>query len=175
MHLSILDAGVALATLASLLPTVAASSLTLFLPANSNPHSLQPNTHATLSSVGVKYSAPISSSNTFVFHNVTPGSYLADIHCPSQAFQPLRVDIDLSREDGDARGVKAWETFRGNDWENKGEAIGVREGSQGRGVEVRALGGKNYFMERPACEFFTQPGWKRKIMNNANMATSLDS
>lgn len=84
--------------------------------------------------------------NTFVFHNVTPESYLADVHSPTDAFQPLRIDVSESGA------VEAWETFRGNEWGNKGEKIEVREGSVGRGVEVRALGPKKYFVERPKCE-----------------------
>lgn len=152
----------------SLLPAAAASSLTLFLPASPNPYGFQASTHATLSRAGAQYSAPISSSNTFVFKNITSGSYLADVHCSTDVFQPLRIDIDLLPEDGAESGVQAWETFRGNDWGNKGEAVKVRDGSQGRGIEVRAIGGKNYFMERPACEFPVQDGGKEVTMFGTN-------
>lgn len=133
--------------LLGLLTTALAADLTLYLPTKPNPFTLPPTTHATLTSLGSSYSAPLSSVNTFAFRNVSaPGSYLADIHCPTDAFQPLRIDVDAEGA------VQAWETFRGNEWDNKGEALAVREGSVGKGVEVRALGGKNYFAERPKCE-----------------------
>jgi hypothetical protein len=63
----------------------------------------------------------------------------------------LRIDVQLA-EDGEEGIVRAWETYRGNDWGNKGEVVQVKEGSKGRGFELRAIGGKNYFMERPQCE-----------------------
>ncbi|RBR05754.1 hypothetical protein FVER53590_09491 [Fusarium verticillioides] len=139
--------------LLALLPLTLADSLTLYLPSNPNPFSIPANTHATLSSAGVHFSAPLSSANTFVFHNVTPGSYLADVHCPTDAFHPLRIDVQLA-EDGEEGIVRAWETYRGNDWGNKGEVVQVKEGSKGRGFELRAIGGKNYFMERPQFSVF---------------------
>lgn len=135
----------------SLLPLLGAlslaSSATVTLrvpgpPSVPNPNALPPSTHATLSTLGVpSHSAPLSTSNTFVFRNVSAGSYLADVHCPTLAFAPLRVDVD---EGGD---VKVWETFRGNDWDNKGEAL-QRDSV---GYEVRVLGVKSYFMERSKC------------------------
>ena len=70
---------------------------------------------------------------------------------------PIRVDI---KDDGS---IEAWETFRGNDWGNKGEVIAVREGSFGGGLEVRALGGKTYFLERPKCEYFCKPDTGRMV------------
>ncbi|KAF5238601.1 hypothetical protein FANTH_10240 [Fusarium anthophilum] len=113
--------------LLALLPLALGDSLTLYLPSNPNPFSIPANTHATLSSAGVHFSAPLSSANTFVFHNVTPGSYLADVHCPTDAFHPLRIDVQLA-EDGEEGIVRAWETYRGNDWGNKGEVVQVKEG-----------------------------------------------
>lgn len=134
------------AALLGLAATALAADLTLYLPAVPNPAGLPPTTHATLTSRGTRRSAPVTASNTFVFRNVTaPASYLADVHCPTDGFQPLRVDVAA---DGS---VQAWETFRGNEWDNKGEALAVRAGATGQGVEVRALGSKNYFVERPKC------------------------
>ncbi|KAM5342930.1 hypothetical protein ACJ41O_013896 [Fusarium nematophilum] len=156
MRLTAPDTGALLATLLFSLPAALASdSLTLYLPAKPNPFSLPPSTHATLSSRGVHLSAPLSSSNTFVFRNVTPGSYLADVHCQTDAFHPLRIDVVEAVDAAEQEVVRAWETFRGNDWGNKGEVVPVREGSKGRGFEVRALGGKNYFMERPTFSVFS--------------------
>lgn len=135
--------------LLGLLPVALAIDLTLYLPAKPNPFTLPASTHATLSTLNAHFSAPISSVNTFVFHNVTPESYLVDVHCSTDLFQPLRIDVKAGGE------VEAWETFRGNEWGNKGEKLEVREGTAGRGVEVRALGPKTYFVERPKCECWT--------------------
>ncbi|KAF4969396.1 hypothetical protein FSARC_3378 [Fusarium sarcochroum] len=153
MRLTPFDTGALFAALLALPSALASDSLTLYLPAKPNPFALPASTHATLSSAGVHVSAPLSAANTFVFHNVTPGSYLADVHCPTDAFHPLRIDVQLA-EGGDEGIVHAWETYRGNDWANKGEVVQVKEGSKGRGFELRALGGKNYFMERPQFSVF---------------------
>ncbi|WAO83233.1 DUF2012 domain-containing protein [Fusarium falciforme] len=152
MRLTVPETGALLSAFFSF--ALASDPLTLYLPAKPNPFTLPPSTHATLSSSGVHYSAPLSSSNTFVFRNVTPGSYLADIHAPTDAFHPLRIDIQVV-EGAEHDVVQAWETFRGNDWGNKGEVVPVKEGSKGRGFEVRAIGSKNYFMERPQFSVFS--------------------
>lgn len=137
---------------AALLTLAAAADLTLYLPPKPNPFTLPANTHATLNSLHHHHSAPLSSVNTFVFRNVTPGeSYLFDVYCSEHAYTPLRIDVGLN---GD---MKAWETYRGNDWANKGEEYPILEGSMGRGVELRFIGAKNYFAERPKCEFKPPP------------------
>ncbi|KAI1059199.1 hypothetical protein LB507_003493 [Fusarium sp. FIESC RH6] len=154
MRFTSFDTSALFAALLALPTALASDSLTLYLPAKPNPFTLPASTHATLSSAGVHVSAPLSAANTFVFHNVTPGSYLADVHCPTDAFHPLRIDVQLE-EGGEEGIVRAWETYRGNDWNNKGEVVSVKEGSKGRGFEVRAIGGKNYFMERPQFSVFS--------------------
>ncbi len=146
---------------ASLVTLANAASITLYLPTHSkapNPFSLASTTHATLTSHGAHLSAPLTAVNTFVFHNVSEGSYLADVHCPTDGFVPLRVDVSAGGDAaaaaaaGKTEAVQAWETYRGNDWNNKGEALAVRDSADGSvGFEVRALGGKTYFMERPKC------------------------
>ncbi|KAM0335180.1 hypothetical protein ACHAQA_000221 [Verticillium albo-atrum] len=121
------------------------TTLTLSIPttSNLNPQTLPPQTHATLSTLHAAHSAPLSPQNTFTFRNLTgPASYLLDIHCTTNIFTPLRIDV---AEDG---ALYAWETFRGNDWDNKGEAIAGREFPNGKGFEVRAVGAKGYFVER---------------------------
>lgn len=88
-----------------------------------------------------------------------------DVWCRDFEFGGLRVDVFLpggSIGGGDEKGeekvleVDAWRTFRGNEWGNKGEKMGVRrEGDGWVGIEgVRALGGKEYFIQRAGCEFF---------------------
>lgn len=77
----------------------------------------------------------------------------------------LRVDVSAAEADK-APSIQAWETYRGNDWNNKGEALGARDGSDGSvGFEVRALGGKTYFMERPKCTYSTADGYQLKPLD----------
>ncbi|EAQ83930.1 hypothetical protein CHGG_10334 [Chaetomium globosum CBS 148.51] len=139
------------------------TTLTLRIPPTNpslpNAHLLPASTRATLTTLGRALSAPLSVANTFVFRNVSVGSYLADVHCVSHAFAPLRVDVAAAegadggggkKGSGSGLGVRAWETFRGGDWGNTGEGAPVGEYSGGGGhvVEVRVLGAKGYFMER---------------------------
>lgn len=138
-----------LLALTGLLSTALAHSLPLYLPAKPNPFTLPASTHATLSSLHAHHSSPVSSLNTFLFHNLTADSYLLDVHCPTDVFQPLRIDV---KDDGT---IEAWETYRGNEWDNKGEKREVKAGSAGTGVELKALGGKMYFAERPSFSVMT--------------------
>ena len=149
----------ALTALASL-ALAAAHSLTISIPsapALQSPRALPATTHATLSSLSASYSAPLSERNTLTFHNITaPGSFLLDIHCKSHAFVPFRVDVAA---DGS---LYAWETYRGNDWENRGEAVpgkefGVRGGEAERGFEARVAGVKGYYVERSKCTLQIAP------------------
>lgn len=124
-----------------------------------HPNTLPSSTHASLTTLGTTYTAPLSTSNDFDFRNVTSGSYLLDIHCHTYAFAPLRVDIhELSGEP-----VHAWGTFRGNEWDNKGEVVSVEKlegfvGGEGSGnaiwgFDVRAAGGKEYLVQKEGCKF----------------------
>lgn len=158
-------------SLLSVATAAATTTVNLVIPATHmlpNPRSLPPQTHATLSSFHSGASAYLSPANTFAFHNVSEGSYLLDVHSPTHAFAPLRVDVlpvvsgagQTGDEERTARlKVAAWETYRGNDWNNKGEAAAVTNGGA---LEVRALGPKNFFMERSSCKWpprveFSQP------------------
>ncbi len=53
---------------------------------------------------------------------------------------PLRVDI--APDDV----VEVWQTFRGNEWDNKGEKKGLP-------VELQVLGAKQYYQAREGCKF----------------------
>lgn len=149
---SLLAATVAVAAAA------ASTTVTLYIPptqALPNPGTLPPSTHATLTSFHADAKAYLTPLNTLVFHNVTEGNYLLDVHCLTHAFAPLRVDVvpvqSGSGEEAPKEGalkVSAWETYRGNDWNNKGEAVGTTGGS----LEVRVFGGKQFYMERSSCE-----------------------
>lgn len=154
-----------LTTLAlSFLSVVAAAATTtvnLVIPPTHilpNPRSLPPQTHATLSSFHSGASAYLSPANTFAFHNVSEGSYLLDVHSPTHVFAPLRVDVlpvvsGAGQTEKEEKTVKlkvaAWETYRGNDWNNKGEAAVVTNSGA---LEVKVLGAKNFFMERSSCK-----------------------
>ncbi|KAI0025771.1 hypothetical protein F4780DRAFT_224868 [Xylariomycetidae sp. FL0641] len=144
-----------------LLPASLASAaeVTLSVPAIANllpnPHALPAATHATLTTLSARrpHDAPLTAANTFVFRNVTPGSYLADVHCATHAFAPLRVDVvpTFGRDGaaGENVDVRAWETFRGNDWNNRGEEVRLlRSGAAAAAFPVKVLGPKNYYMER---------------------------
>lgn len=151
----------ALFSLLSLAVAATTTTLTFAIPPSqhlANPRSLPPSTHATLTTLGSDASAYITPSNTFVFNNVSEGSYLVDIHSLSHAFAPLRVDVvpvvsgaGQSEKDEKVSGLKveAWETFRGNDWGNKGEVVGLEGGA----LRVKVMGPKAFFMERSTCEY----------------------
>ncbi|KAL2863466.1 uncharacterized protein BJX67DRAFT_257178 [Aspergillus lucknowensis] len=108
------------------------SKLTITIPPSTilpNPHSLPADTHATLTSAALSgpLKAPLTNAATFVFSGLTAsdykdpqqddlsGSYLLDIRSSEYVFAPLRVDLDAA---GFVVGV--WETFRGNEWGNRG-------------------------------------------------------
>ena len=165
-------------------PTTSSSStttITLTIPASPphlpNPHLLAPSTHATLTKLGGDpgdHYAPLTTTNTFVFRNVTGGSYLADVHSATHGFAPLRVDVYEEGGQGEGEGegeegrkggqVRVWETFRGNEWENKGAEVrrlaaasasaSASASSPTGAFPVRVLGRKVFFAERGSCEFF---------------------
>lgn len=59
------------------------------------------------------------------------------------------------KQEGGVSEVEVFGTFRGNEWGNKGEVIPVTEVEGDAGVwafEVKALGIKEYFVERSGCE-----------------------
>ncbi|KAF2182806.1 hypothetical protein K469DRAFT_585120 [Zopfia rhizophila CBS 207.26] len=138
--------------LAYLASASSAARFMLHIPTTqlANPSILPPSTHATLQSFGPPLSAHLTRSNSFNFNNVSAGSYLATIHCRDYAFEPLRVDVsveDAVEGSGEKREViRAWQTFIGNEWDNKGESRG--EGGNGLVVEARPLGQKYYVQER---------------------------
>jgi ER membrane protein complex subunit 7 len=84
-----------------------------------DPSVLPPTTHITLTTTGHSYTSPIRINNDFVVRNVTNGqSYLVETYATGWNFAPLRVDVSA-----DGKIVEAWVTFRGNEWDNKGERI----------------------------------------------------
>ena len=130
------------------LPTLAfAATLHLSIPPSTllpNPATLPPSTHATLSTLGQSHTALLQRNNAFTFNNVSAGSYLLDINCRDYHFAPLRVDVGAEEK------VEVWQTFRGNEWDNKGEKVG--EGVGSCRAEGRVVGGKAFYEARSGCE-----------------------
>ncbi|KAF2688742.1 hypothetical protein K458DRAFT_359648 [Lentithecium fluviatile CBS 122367] len=141
-----------LSTVAYLASVASAARFMLHMPATQlvNPSTLPSATHATLQSSGPPQDAYITRSNSFNFNNVSTGSYLATVHCRDYAFEPLRIDVTVEETvegSGEKKEmIRAWQTFIGNEWDNKGEGRG--EGGNGLVVEVKPLGQKNYYQER---------------------------
>jgi hypothetical protein len=146
-----------IATLASLASSASAARFLLQIPTTGllNPSTLPSTTHATLQSSGPPLDAYLTRSNTFNFANVSAGSYLATVHCRDYVFEPLRIDVSLEEAvegSGEKKEtVKAWQTFLGNEWDNKGESRG--EGGNGLVIETRVVGTKYYYQERGGCKF----------------------
>jgi hypothetical protein len=143
-------------TLSSFATLTSAARLLLQIPNTVlvNPSTLPSTTHATLQSSGPPLDAYLTRSNTFNFNNVSAGSYLATVHCRDYAFEPLRIDV--TREEavegsGEKKEmIRAWQTFLGNEWDNKGESRG--EGGNGLVVEARPVGTKYFYQERQGCK-----------------------
>lgn len=156
-----------LLTLLSLACAAPTTSITLQIPPSHvlpNPRTLPPSTHAKLTSLGADATAYVTPANTFVFRNISEGSYLLDVYSTTHAFAPLRVDVlpvvagDRGEQTAGLK-VAAWETYRGNDWDNKGEVM-VKEGGR---LEVKVLGAKAFFMERSSCKPYPCDGcWRSK-------------
>ncbi|KNG50323.1 er membrane protein complex subunit-like protein [Stemphylium lycopersici] len=141
-----------ISALASFATLTSAARLLLQVPTTAllNPSTLASTTHATLQSSGPPLDAYLTRSNTFNFNNVSAGSYLATVHCRDYAFEPLRIDVTLEEAvegSGERKEViKAWQTFLGNEWENKGESRG--EGGNGLVIEARPIAPKYFYQER---------------------------
>lgn len=80
-----------------------------------DPSTLPPSTSLTLTAAGTAKRTLIRRDNTFSFSDVPEGSYLLDVQCQTYQFAPLRVDVNGQGE------VVVHQTFRGNEWRNKGE------------------------------------------------------
>lgn len=115
-------------------------------------------TSAYLTRAGQVYAAPLSANGLFDFRNVSSGSYLVDIVSSDYLFAPLRVDVS---ETAAGEEIKAWGTWRGNEWSNNAEEYAVVDvagsqvsGSQGELVKTIAIttaGRKEVFVDRVGC------------------------
>ena len=128
-----------------------ATNLNLHIPpteALPQPSTLLSSTFATLTTFNRSLHAPLRRSNQFVFPSIPAGSYLCDIYALDYAFTPLRIDVS---EQGK---VAVWQTFRGNEWDNKGEMVGGGSGAEVT-VNMQVLGRKDYYEARGGCECFS--------------------
>lgn len=147
--------------LLSLTSLASAAQFTVSIPASppllTNPATLPPTTHATLlGASGVSHDARLSRSNTLVFKSIAPGSYLLDIHTRDYFFAPYRVDVTSEQAGADGvaateEKVEVWQTFRGNEWDNKGAKLG--EGKGDVVVSLAPNGKKDYYQKREGCEY----------------------
>jgi hypothetical protein len=140
----------ALANAARLVVVVPPSQL---LP---EPSSLPSSTHAVLlgSPGGARYDSLLRRDNTFVFPELALDSYLFTIYARDYNFAPLRVDVAtnasstaLSSEKYESSTViTAWQTFRGNEWSNKGPELDSARDTLI--IRVQPLSGKDYYQQR---------------------------
>ncbi|GAB7351328.1 hypothetical protein MBLNU459_g1737t2 [Dothideomycetes sp. NU459] len=166
---------VGLATLAS------AAKVTISIPASppllANPAALPPTTHATLLGAGgVHLDARLTRANTLVFKAVAPGSYLLDIHTRDLTFPPFRVDVTAAGAAAEAGGerVEIWQTFRGNEWENKGAKFGEAAAGGELVVTLTPSGRKEYFQKREGCEFLRSFDFFHSSSYSSSFLATLD-
>lgn len=117
-----------------------------------NPSTLPYNTQAQLAARGILLSALLRADNTFYFENVPIGSFSLDVFCRDYFFEPLRVDVTTGAA-GRADRVEAWQTFRGNEWDNKGEERVADGDAAVAKVQIHVLGPKQYYQKREGCEY----------------------
>ena len=127
----------------------AAARLTISIPQSSqldNPVTLPSSTHAVLlGPPGIRYNVPIRRDSTFVFPDLSEASYLLTIQSRDHFFPPLRVDV--SKTEGESQQtMNAWQTFRGNEWSNKGPHYG--SGQDELNLQIRPSGQKDYYQDR---------------------------
>ena len=111
-------------------------------------------TNAYLTKNGHTYAAPLSAGGEFDFRNVTKGSYLVDVVAKEYVFAPLRLDV-LDTDAGEE--VRAWGTWRGNEWSNTAEGVEVVQDKGVSRIGVLVAGRKEVFVERVGCAYFPFP------------------
>lgn len=123
-----------------------------------NPSTLPSSTHAILlGPPGVRYDAPIRRDNTLVFDDIPDASYLLTLHARDHFFPPLRVDVTKAADEA-AQTISAWQTFRGNEWSNKGPSYGTGKGDLT--IAVNPISQKDFYMVRGGfnlLSFFKNP------------------
>lgn len=136
--------------LAILALSATAARLTVSIPSSqllSNPATLPASTHAILlGPPGTRYDALLRRDNTFDFSHLFPASYLLTLHSRDYTFPTLRIDVSTTDQ------ISAWQTFRGNEWSNKGPSYGSssEDGSSTDEltIHVAPSGQKEYYQQR---------------------------
>ena len=59
------------------------------------------------------------------------------------------MDVQAA-SDGSKKRIAVWQSFRGNEWDDKGEQLGEGEGSVS--IAVSPVVQKNFYEERKGCE-----------------------
>ncbi|KAK4890800.1 hypothetical protein LTR27_010501 [Elasticomyces elasticus] len=136
---------------ATLTSIVSAARLTVSIPSSPpllpNPASLAPSTHAILlGPPGTRYSAPLRRDNTFAFPDLEEASYLLTIQSRDYFFPPLRVDVTKAADGTQEQTIAAWQTFRGNEWSNKGPQYGSGKGALN--IQVSPSSQKDFYQHR---------------------------
>jgi hypothetical protein len=93
--------------------------------------------------------ARLTRSNTFEFANVPPGSHLLTVQTRDVLFENLRIDVAPAAANGEEH-VEAWTTWRGNEWDNKGEVRGEGDG-RNVNIEVKPLAPRDFYYQRSTC------------------------
>lgn len=148
LYTSVMQSYVFLLSLVALITPLSASSLHLTVPTSNlipTPSTLPPSSHATLTTANLTLTAPIRRNNVFSFYMLPRGSYLCDVNSRDHAFAPFRVDVN-------AQGVvEVWQTFRGNEWDNRGERVAA---GRDVSVDVKVVGKKNFYESRGGCKCY---------------------
>jgi hypothetical protein len=148
-------------TALSLLASASAATVRGLIPASTvlpNPSELPADTMITLTTAGELHKTLLRWDNTFVFRNVSEGSYVLDVAAEGYAFSPLRVDVGKGEE------VAVKQTWRGRAWSNTGEAKGVPIVSipilRGGGVVGMRRGERTRLEDREAMDEVAE-SWRR--------------
>lgn len=136
-----------------------AAQLIVTIPASAllaNPATLPSSTHATLlGAPGTRHDARLTRSNTLEFKSLAPGSYLLNIYTRDYFFPPFRVDVSVAQAGADDNVaeelVQVWQTFRGNEWSNKGSRLG--EGKRVLNVALQPSSKKDFYQQRGGCQY----------------------
>lgn len=81
-----------------------------------------------------------------MFSGLTQGSYLLTLHSRDYFFPPFRVDVEPAEGGNGEDLVQIWQTFRGNEWSNKGPRYGAGVGYAT--AEIRPSAKKEFYQAR---------------------------
>lgn len=112
-----------------------------------NPNELPASSHAVLlGPPGIRYDAPLRRDNTFMFPDLEAASYLLTLHSRDYFFPPLRVDVTANPGESSGHNISAWQTFRGNEWSNKGPHFGTAQDELK--INLVPAGRKDFYQQR---------------------------